>query len=121
MFKLASKRVVWWPVDVHQPRDDGSGEVDTFSIKVQFELLSTEEMRRSRLGTYEEDVALLKQKARGWENVGDGDGNPIPFSAAALEQALDVPYFRGALVLALIDASSGRAASKNSSRGSAGS
>lgn len=119
MFKLAAKRVVLWPVTVKAPREDGSGEVDEVGVRLRFELLTTDELVRRAEGA-SEDVALLKRKIRGWEDIADSDGNPLAFNDANLEAALAIPYVRLAFILALLEASSGRAAVKNSGRGSAG-
>lgn len=65
------------------------------------------------------DDALLAARVKGWFDIADQDGAPIPFSAAALAAFIGNELLRDTLMQGLVDASSG-ARSKNSRPGLAG-
>lgn len=139
MFRFAKRREVLWPVTIDVPSDDGSGRVDEVCVRIRYRLLTQSELAdrvREGLeaagqignleallatlspGALEKRLEDLREHITGWEDIGDEDGQQMPFSAEALDALLDVPYFRAAAEQGLLDASRG-APAKNSGPGSA--
>lgn len=58
------------------------------------------------------EVDDLRQLIHGWEDVVDGAGQPVPFSAEALGQLLDLPSVRAGIYRAYV-AALREAAAKN--------
>ena len=144
MFKFAVNRQVLWPVVVHIPRDDGSGEGLEAQVKIRYRLLTQaeltararEDLESARVvggdqtvvegllaqispERIEQRLQELKDRITGWEDFADEQGEPLPFTPENLAAVLDVPYLRGPIERGLVEASQG-ARAKNSSPGSAG-
>lgn len=93
----ALTRPYWWPVDVRQPDTEKAGEFTTSTFEAQFVALSEEEMRRiageiadqptERLRAARQHDLLLSAVVA-WRDIEDGDGKPVPFSAATLHKVV---------------------------------
>lgn len=102
---LTKKHLYWWPVTVSVPHPDQghAGEMIEMTFRMRFEALPRDEAR----ALYEQARALpageaeaqshadLMRVVRGWdEDVVDDDGKPVPFTAEALQQLLQISWYR---------------------------
>jgi len=101
MFKLVKERLVWWPVTVAIPADDGDVEEQSFSLKFRVRdvdgnrelLASAPAMTASDAGekplseTYAEFVGQL---ATDWKDVED-EHAPLAFNHSNLVDVMKVP------------------------------
>lgn len=112
MFKIAKDRRVTWPVTIPVPQSGGS--VQKHKIEAEFDILGQsrleEVMQEDR--NADQDAALLREVLVGWDGVAGENGEPMPFSAAALNDLVDIPYVRAALIRAYFEAASGNAAAR---------
>lgn len=105
MFKLAAVKKVSWPVDVQIPQD--GGKVVRARFSAVFEILSTEDYDES--ANAGEDV--LRRTLIGWDDLMNEAGNAaVPFVEEAKAALLKIPYVRSALMVAYLQAASGREA-----------
>ncbi|WP_087022404.1 hypothetical protein [Thaumasiovibrio subtropicus] len=109
MFKLTKNRLVKaWPATVSLATDNG--EIQTHEITLDLVLLDTGEFNDlSRQG----DPAFFKKVIKGWDGIGDENGDPLPFNTKTLKAAVQNPAFTAAALSAYMDAAQGRAATKN--------
>lgn len=104
MFKLVKERLVWWPVTVAIPADDGDVEEQSFSLKFRVrdvdgnrELLSSapamapgETADKPLLSESYADFVM--QLATDWKDVAvEGEKEPLPFCRTNLIEAMKVP------------------------------
>lgn len=102
-FRLTSDHTYPWPVTLNIPDPEKAGEVIEQRFTATFRAMPLDEAKR-----LDEEISALpaeQQTARqddvlrrviiGWDQevVGEDD-KPIPFSAAALEQAIQLSWFR---------------------------
>lgn len=118
-FKLAQTYRYWWPVTVQIPDPENPGQFVAQDLRVQLE-----PMTQTEINAAQEDAAKLKtmravtdhgvrqmlRVIKSWDGVVGEDGQPLPFAPAALEQALQHPWFRAAINKALLDSQNGEAA-----------
>ena len=118
-FKLAKTYRYWWPVTVQIPDPETPGKIIAQDLKVQLE-----PMTQAEINAAQEEAAKLKtlravtdhgvrqmlRVVKNWEGVVDEDGAPVPFSEAALEQALQHAWFRAGVNKALLDSQNGEEA-----------
>lgn len=109
MFTRAQLKTVWWPVTVGVPKDGGGVTRHTF--EAELEILRQSEFD-AVYGNGGNDRDLVRRVLRNWRKYGDENGSEIEFSPEALDEAIDVPYVRAALVTAYLQASSGREAAR---------
>lgn len=100
MLRINEAREVWWDVVVRLTDDDGKPLEE--KIRVKFQLATTSEMG-------ERNVEILPRKVKGWEGIGDADGNVLEFTPENLKRILEQPYLLSALTRALAEASTGAA------------
>lgn len=103
-FVLTKKHLYWWPVTVAVPSPDPerAGEMVEMSFKMRFEALPRDEARAMQeriraLPANEAETethADLMRVAKGWDDVVDEDGVPVPFSADALSELLQISWYR---------------------------
>ncbi|MDY6980541.1 MAG: hypothetical protein SV201_11715 [Pseudomonadota bacterium] len=99
-FVVKKKREVWYPIEVPQLRDDGSGEVDSIKVEIKYEVLTRDEFNEymrelaakkggllQGLGeqyekeTLEERDRFVMQRVKDWgKQMVDEEGEPIPFT-----------------------------------------
>lgn len=109
MFKKTAMKKVWWPVTVAVPKDGGSVARHTFDVELEILKQSEFDAVYSDGGN---DLALVTRVVGNWRQYADEDGNEIPFSPEALNEAIETPYVRGAIVGAYLQASQGREAAR---------
>jgi hypothetical protein len=97
MLRINEAREVWWPVVVQVPTDEGFVEEE---VRVRFQLATTTEMA-------ERNVDLLPRKVKGWDGIGDADGNALPYSDENLKRLIENPHVLRAFTFALAECSAG--------------
>ena len=123
MFKIVETRRAWWPVTFAGVEEDGQVVANT--IQMQFELLPVDDLTRlfgDAVRFDAEDVAdgqdaklaermatFAQRFVRDWKDVGEANGDPIKFSAEALQRLMNVPNAFGATMAAYRDCLAGRA------------
>lgn len=120
-FVLTKKHLYWWPVTVAVPHPDQAraGEMLEMTFRMQFEALPRDEAK----AIYEQAKSLpageaeaqshadLMRVVQGWDDdVIDDDGRPIPFSPEALQQLLQISWYRLAVYRAWAASQVGEAA-----------
>lgn len=111
-FVLVENPTYWWPVTIRIPDPSAAGKLIEQRMKVQFapqnrdEALKRQEFyaalttERDRIDA---EMADMLDIVKGWDDVVDGNGNPVPFSADALRAALGKSWFRSGLNKALAE------------------
>jgi len=102
MFKVNAKRELFYPIKLSQLKDDGSGEVNTITIKIKYKLLTRKEMQDlvahskkeielAAINNTEIDELLkddeksVLERITDWQGIVDYEtGKEIPFSQDAL-------------------------------------
>lgn len=113
-FRLTNKHLYWWPVTVSVPHPDKdkAGEMLEMKFRVQFAALPREEANAiaERIRSLpveeaeQEQFAELKRVVKDWdEDVIDDDDAPIPFSADAFNQLLEISWYRLAIYRAFAE------------------
>lgn len=96
-FVLTHKHRYWWPVTIAVPsaERERAGEMVEMTFKMQFEALPRDEAKALQDRMVEgEQHADLMHVVKDWDEVVDEAGQPIPFSAEALQQLLQVSWGR---------------------------
>lgn len=115
-FVLKAPADFWWPVVVPIPHDGGYLEA---KLDVLFKALPQKRLDQMRGQRLDEgmrpptDEEVVREVVLGWRELPDEAGNQVPFSPAALEQLVEIPVMRSALVATYLAATSGMAARKN--------
>lgn len=119
-FVVKREVVVWWPVSVHVPMDNGKTSTSTFSV--QYRLLpSTKiselgEVARAAVESGDSeptiDVLILRESIQDWKEVKDEENEPVSFSMELLNDILSIPYVRPALWNAYVAVANGQKAEK---------
>lgn len=110
MFKVTKNRVVWWPVTIHEPREDGCGKVNKIKVKLKYQLVNKELAQEVKSSPDDEVEEKLIASILGWEGFADEDGNELVFNEANLHDVLQIPYAERAIAFGLLDASRGAVA-----------
>lgn len=110
MFKFAEKRQVWWPVKIEVPADGGT--TDTKEIDVLFELFTKSEAREAATAASATEAIIAK--VRDWRDMTRDDDTPLPCTPDIVRALFEHPYIERAFTAALMAASRGEAAAKNS-------
>ena len=118
-FKLAKTYRYWWPVTVQIPDPEIPGKIIEQQLKIEFEpmaqaALTTAQEESAKLKTLREvtehGIRQVKRVICNWDGVVDDDGKPVPFTADALEQALQHAWFRTGINKALSESQNGEEA-----------
>lgn len=120
MFKLTSSHRFWATAIASIPSEATPDQKDAQSFRVLFELMPKDEsasavdamevaMRSGAVAVEEQERAQLVRVVKGWDDVIGDDGEPVVFSAEALDQALRFPWFRSAVTEAYVRSISGEA------------
>ena len=95
-----------WPVTVEFPVDGGRFEKQTFDVELKrLSQSRIQEVIDGKGTTNDGDFA--KEVVLGWNGVTDPKGADVPFSAAALDQLLNVPLVAAAIVEAFFGSLTG--------------
>lgn len=95
-------------IEVREPLDGAAFK--SHRVRVTFEILNKAEALEI---VKQEDAPLLRRVVVGWGDESgrggfdDESGAPIPFSAEALEQVVEIPWIAAALVRGYFDAANG--------------
>lgn len=120
-FRLTKEHLYSWPVVINPPDPDRPGHVLEQQFNMTFRAQPRDEGRAmaaeiDALPEAEQSLRqddLLRSVCRGWDNnVVDEDGQPVPFSPAALEQMLMFPFVRIGIYRAYSDSQIGQGAQK---------
>ena len=103
-FRLVKPPRIWLQVTVQVPDMEEQAtcrlQIDYLNMAARRELLGRIDTDRLQ------DTDVARELIRDWGGVSTADGDPIPFTADALTQAMDIPYvhdaFRGALLQHLL-------------------
>ena len=118
-FKLAKTYRYWWPVTVQIPDPETPGKIIEQQLKIEFEPmaqadLTTAQEESAKLKTLREvtdhGIRQIERVICDWDGVVDDDGKPVPFTAEALEQALQHAWFRTGINKALSESQNGEEA-----------
>lgn len=103
-FKMTAEHLYWWPVEVQQPSTDPkkAGQLETMAMNILFAAIDRDEAKAA-----DEEIAKLpvaeraarefehlEKAIRGWDEVEDEDGHPVPFSLETFRQAMQRTWFR---------------------------
>lgn len=116
MFRIQTEREGVFPVYLPVARGDGSGKVDKVPLKLKFRLLDKETAKSLRelvdggdMESTESVSTDLLKRVTGWEDVGDAEGEALPFSPLALEMLCNAyPNATTVITSAIIAASLGQ-------------
>lgn len=107
MFKLKQSTTFFWPVEVNVMVDGGRHEKQTFDAEFRrMGQRRLDELREQVSAGALTDADFVREVVAGWRGVAD-DGAEVPFSAAALDQLLDIPGLAASIVIAFGRAHSG--------------
>lgn len=118
-FKLVEHPRFWWPMTVRVPDPETAGAVIEQRLEVllqarpQDELVAEQKRLAEITDPLEQIVAertSLSAAIHGWRDVVDDDGSEIPFTAEALNAAMQHSWFRAGLHRALAEALAGKEA-----------
>lgn len=118
-FKLSETCRYWWPVTVRQPDPERAGKFATSTLEVLFEPDTRDQVLAdietlTALATdverVEHEINRYLRMIADWRNVVDDNDQPVPFSSAALRQALGRNWFREAVDRAFSDSVLGQEA-----------
>ena len=87
-FRLVVSQTVAVPVQGRVP--DESGRPTLFNFTLLCRRLPASELKHAIDQTERTVAEFLASVVEGWEHVLDADGKPVPFSASALQQLLDI-------------------------------
>lgn len=104
-FRLVTEHVFDWPIDISVPDPANPGKFLKQKMTGKFRFISRDEAYRQRdflagLKSEEEreqhEHDVIRTALIGWNenDVLDEDGQPVPFSSEALEQAIQLHWFR---------------------------
>ncbi len=99
-FVLSKKHLYWWPVTVSVPNPDRdrAGEMVEMTFRMRFEALPRDEalaLQERAAGAEGSAHADMMRVVQGWDDdVVDDDGKAVPFSAEALQQLLQISWYR---------------------------
>lgn len=118
-FVLAKTRRYWWPVTVRLPDPEVPGAVIEQVLRLQFEPYARDEQlaAQERAAACSSLAELVENETRdalaqirNWDDVVGEDGQLVPFTPAALKEALAQSWFRRAVQEALTASLSGEVA-----------
>lgn len=116
-FVLRMPANFWWPVRVPIPVD---GDYQVAVLDVLFKPVAQDRldvMRGTALPPEGQAVPteaeICREVVQGWGRLPGEDGQDVPFSAQALEQAMMAPLLRASMVATYLAVMTGMAARKN--------
>lgn len=115
-FVLKKPSNFWWTLRVPVPGDDDYAMATLRCLFRWMDQAEFDKLRGMGLADGEEapsDEAIARRVLMGWEGLSDEGGEPVPFSAEALEQVLAHTLMRQSVVATYMAVMSGVAARKN--------
>lgn len=118
-FTLAASSRYWWPVTVLVPDPDAPGKFVSQQLKLLFETKPQDALLEEQRAIAE--IADLKAQAvaernaladlcKGWDDVLDEVGQPVPFTQEGLNMALQQAWFRAGAWRAFYESQNGQTA-----------
>ncbi len=105
MFKLVKDPVARWPVTWNAWAADGTARPQT--LVLQLVRIGREEFNASfgadRQLTPAAELDLFLRLVRGWDDLTDATGDPLPFTRESAAALLDLPGFAGAFTTAFVN------------------
>jgi hypothetical protein len=111
MFVLKQSDTYFWPVTVELPLSGGKKEKHSF--EVEFKRIPQSQIKAMIDDSESTDVDFCRVVMAGWKGVVDQDGKEIPFTDGTRDGLIDIPSVAQAVLLAFLDANSGKAQRKN--------
>ncbi|WP_316978050.1 hypothetical protein [Shumkonia mesophila] len=111
MFILKTEHTFSWPVRAAVPVDGGQFAEATFDCT--FKALPQARLEALVKGEISETEFLREAAVGPWTGVESPAGGDLPFSEAARDQVIAIPYMRLAMIRAYREAMSGEAVRKN--------
>jgi hypothetical protein len=118
-FTLSKSHLYWWPVTVRLPDPENPGQIVEQVLRVQFEPRSRDQQLEAQEAAAKltnlrdiiaHDIAEARAVVRNWDDVIGEDGQLVPFTPENLELALQQPWFRKAVQVALAESMNGEEA-----------
>ena len=121
MFTVTEDHRFTWPVKVQLPSADKPGEFETHTFIGHFRLLSKERnaalvadmavaVPLGEAAIADQQMVQIREVLLGWgDDVVDVDGEPVPFSAEALDAICGLDQVRLAIAVAYAEAAAGGA------------
>lgn len=118
-FTLAATTRYWWPVTALVPDDNNPGKFVEQTLKMMFEPKSQDELlEEQRRISAIKDIAKqaiaerksLAELCKGWDDVLDSMGKPMPFTPEDLDAALQIAWFRAGVWRAYHESQNGQEA-----------
>lgn len=115
-FVMTTKHLYWWPVTVRMPDPENAGAFIEQTFEMQFvaqnrdDAVAAQEHYASLTTDRERieaDKEQMRKICRSWRGIVDVDGADIPFTAALLDDAMGVSWFRTGVMQAIAEASMG--------------
>lgn len=109
-FRVSNNAVFRWPVKISTPSPKGAGKFDEHTFEAEFKYLTQERIDELiKLARAEEinDNQVLDEVLMGWKGVQEEDGTEMEFNPTNLENLLQVPGMRSAIVQAFFTSLSG--------------
>lgn len=110
-FKLSVSHTVLVPVEGHLP--DDTGRKVPFSFRLVCKRLGAEQLKAQMEQSDATVPEFLAGVVSGWEGVQGDDGQAVPFSAAALQELMNIVGMAGVCFQAYFGACGAKAKEKN--------
>ena len=114
-FVLKSSSSYSWPVTIKTP-DNGARKEETFDARFKRlpqsrinEIQVLVQKRVKAIQDGEEDTSgvtdqsIADEVLCGWDEVNDGEGEPVPFNAKTKKEILEIPMLASAIIEAYFD------------------
>jgi len=115
MFRIASEHYFWWPVTVRRPDEDQPGKMTEETFTARFKALGAERADEldaaataAGLSIFARVKITIKEVLVGWKDIVDDGRAEMPFSAEALNAAVQLPWFRDGVTKAYGEAVTGQ-------------
>ena len=107
-FKRASKeakqpKLVWWPVTIQEPKDDGRAV--HHKVKVQYEII--EESEKEQVIADGGDPGFLQRVIKDWKDFLEEDNSQVPCTPETVAEFIETSWIKTALVQAYFVAAVG--------------
>lgn len=118
-FVLSKSHLYWWPVTVRIPDPENPGKIVEQVLRVQFEPRSRDQLLEAQEAAAKltnlrdiiaHEISEARAVVRNWDEVIGEDGQLVPFTHENLELALQQPWFRKGVQVALAESMNGEEA-----------
>lgn len=108
MFKLAKETTFWWRTEIQVPSGESKQTVTCelqFRVGVEDDAKDLESYVKGSLSEFD----WIRKKIVGWRQVGDEEGNELPFNDENLARFLAIDYVRNSVSHGYLKAVNGAA------------